>query len=185
MRRPLRGRALPQGPNEMRIGVISDTHGHLDDLVESLFRDVGAIIHAGDIGKVEVVDRLEAIAPVIAVEGNNDWFNLFPTERVEELAGRRILIRHIFGEASKIGSDELELIARALPDIVIFGHSHRPYVESFGGTILFNPGSAGAARAQLPRTVGLLWLGGSRLQARILNLDRSGELFWERTFQLK
>lgn len=169
----------------MKIGVISDTHGRLDDLVESLFRDVAAIIHAGDIGKVEVINRLEAIAPVIAVEGNNDWFNLFPTERVEEMAGRRMLIRHIFGEADRLGPAERELIARIQPDLVIFGHSHRPYVEPFGGAVLFNPGSAGAARAQLPRTVGLLSLESSRLEARLLNLDRGGELLWERAFELK
>ena len=68
----------------MIIGVISDTHGLFDQSIVSIFEGVDAIIHAGDIGKLEVIDRLEEIAPVFAVEGNNDSFRRFPVERLED-----------------------------------------------------------------------------------------------------
>jgi putative phosphoesterase len=119
---------------------------------------------------MDVIDRLEKIAPVLAVEGNNDWFGTFPTERVEQLAGRRVMLRHIFGELHQIDEGDRQLLEQLRPDVVIFGHSHRPYKEMLGRTLLFNPGSAGPRRFSLPRTVGLLSLGRARLYARIINL---------------
>ena len=155
----------------MRIGVISDTHGIFDDNVVPLFEGVDAIIHAGDIGKLEVIGHLEQIAPVIAVEGNNDWFNQFPTESIQKLAGHTVLIRHIFGELHQLGAADKKMLDRMQPDIVVFGHSHRPYVERRGRTMLFNPGSAGPKRFSLPRTVGLLSLAENHVEAQIIRLD--------------
>ena len=155
----------------MRIGVISDTHGMFDGTVVELFDGVEAIIHAGDIGKLEVISRLEQIAPVIAVEGNNDWFNRFPTESIRKLAGHTVLIRHIFGELHQLRDEERKVLDRVRPDVVVFGHSHRPYVEKIGRTILFNPGSAGPRRFSLPRTVGLLSLEENHVDAEIIRLD--------------
>jgi uncharacterized protein len=155
----------------IRIGVISDTHGRFDPAIPRLFRGVDAILHAGDIGALEVISALESIAPVLAVEGNNDHFRRFPVERVEQLGGRRILVRHIFGELHQIGREEERLVERLQPDVVVFGHSHRPYRARLGPTLLFNPGSAGPRRFRLPRTVGLLRLDRGRLETRILGLD--------------
>ena len=155
----------------MRIGVISDTHGMFDHTVVTLFDGVDAIIHAGDIGKLEVISRLEQIAPVIAVEGNNDWFNQFPTETIQKLAGQTVLVRHIFGELHQLQAADINMLDRVRPDIVVFGHSHRPYVERLGRTMLFNPGSAGPKRFSLPRTVGLLSLAENHVEAEIIRLD--------------
>ena len=155
----------------MRIGVISDTHGMFDHTIVTLFDGVDAIIHAGDIGKLEVISRLEQIAPVIAVEGNNDWFNQFPTESIQKLAGHTVLIRHIFGELHQLQAADINMLDRVQPDIVIFGHSHRPYVDRLGRTMLFNPGSAGPKRFTLPRTVGLLSLAENHVDAEIIRLD--------------
>ncbi|HEX5733136.1 MAG TPA: metallophosphoesterase family protein [Blastocatellia bacterium] len=155
----------------MRIGVISDTHGMFDHTIVTLFDGVDAIIHAGDIGKLEVISRLEQIAPVIAVEGNNDWFNQFPTESIQKLAGHTVLIRHIFGELHQLQTADRNMIERVQPDIVVFGHSHRPYVDRLGRTMLFNPGSAGPRRFSLPRTVGLLSLAENHVEAEIIRLD--------------
>lgn len=154
----------------MRIGVISDTHGLFDESIRSIFDGVDAIIHAGDIGKLEVIDRLEQIAPVFAVEGNNDDFRTLPNERVEELAGRRVLIRHIFGELHQLKAGDKKIVEQLRPDIVVFGHSHRPYRQMLGQTMLFNPGSAGPRRFSLPRTVGMLSLKPSGAEARIITL---------------
>lgn len=155
----------------MRLGVISDTHGLFDASITSIFAGVEWIIHAGDIGKLEIISRLEEIAPVIAVEGNNDWFGTFPTERVEEFAGQRVMIRHIFGELHQLEEKDKRLVERLQPHVVIFGHSHRPYREMFGQTMLFNPGSAGPRRFKLPRTVGLMTLEESSADAQIISLD--------------
>jgi putative phosphoesterase len=155
----------------VRIGVVSDTHGRFDPAIPRLFRGVDVILHAGDIGTLDVIRGLEAIAPVLAVEGNNDHFRRFPVERIEQLAGRRILVRHIFGELHQIGGEEKALVERLRPDVVVFGHSHRPYRAQLGSAVLFNPGSAGPRRFTLPRTVGLLRLDRRRVETRILGLD--------------
>jgi putative phosphoesterase len=118
-----------------------------------------------------VIRRLEQVAPVIAVEGNNDWFGQFPTERIEEFAGQRVMIRHIFGELHQLEAADKKLIKKIQPNIVIFGHSHRPYNEMLDDTMLFNPGSAGPRRFSLPRTVGLLTIYESRAEAQIISLD--------------
>jgi putative phosphoesterase len=155
----------------VRLGVVSDTHGRFDPKIPRLFRGVEAILHAGDIGAMEVIRALEAIAPVYAVEGNNDRFGNFPEERVECFAGRRVLLRHIFGELHQLRAAQRALLQSATAEVVVFGHSHRPYRARLGGTLLFNPGSAGPRRFALPRTVGLLRLEPGRIDARIAHLD--------------
>jgi putative phosphoesterase len=155
----------------VRLGVVSDTHGRFDPTLPRLFRGVEAILHAGDIGALEVIGALEAIAPVYAVEGNNDRFGRFPAERVECFAGRRVLLCHVFGELHQLRAPQRALLAAAAADVVVFGNSHRPYQARLGKTLLFNPGSAGPRRFSLPRTAGLLRLGPGRIDARIVHLD--------------
>ncbi len=159
----------------MLLGVVSDTHGRFDSALKPLFEGVVTIIHAGDIGSLDVIERLEEIAPVIAVEGNNDSFSRYPVEQVQDLAGRRILVRHIFGELHQIRRTERDIIARIEPSIVVFGHSHRPYCEVLGDVLLFNPGSAGPRRFSLPRTAGLLGLNSTGVEWKIVDLDTGTE----------
>jgi uncharacterized protein len=155
----------------VKLGIISDTHGLYDEAVNKIFAGVDRIIHAGDIGKLEIIDRLETIAPVFAVEGNNDWFGQYPTERLEEISGRRVLIRHIFGELHQLDASAHRTLETYRPDLLIFGHSHRPYQHQLDRTLLFNPGSAGPRRFNLPRTVGLITLTRTDIDARIIHLD--------------
>jgi len=162
--------AISESETTLRIGVISDTHGVFDSSINELFRGVDSIIHAGDIGKLEIIHQLERIAPVLAVEGNNDWFNRFPSERIEDLAGHRVLVRHIFGELHQLREPERRIVDELQPSLVVFGHSHRPYAQMLGKTLLFNPGSAGPRRFSLPRTVGVLVLRGSKIETEIINL---------------
>jgi len=154
-----------------KIGVISDTHGRFDGAVVSTFEGVDLILHAGDVGKASVIQQLEEIAPVLAVGGNNDSPGLYPTELVERIAGRTILVRHIFGELHQIGKKEREEVEHLGLDLVIFGHSHRPYQARLGRAILFNPGSAGPRRFSLPRTVGLVLIRASSIKTRIRHLE--------------
>ena len=141
------------------IGVISDTHGLLDEKVLELFRGVSSIIHAGDIGQEDLIWQLEAVAPVIAVRGNNDSDTMcFPNERMALIEDRTFYVRHIFATVEKMTQAQQRIIERHMPDAVIFGHSHKAYAGTWRGTLLFNPGSAGPKRFSLPRSVGILEL---------------------------
>jgi uncharacterized protein len=154
----------------LRLGIISDTHGLFDPSLPSLFAGVAMIIHAGDIGKIEVIGRLQELAPVIAVKGNNDHFDFFPEQRIEEVCGKHLLIRHIFGELHQLRRADHQLIEQTKPSVVIFGHSHRPYSQLLGSTLLFNPGSAGPKRFSLPRTIGFLTVTPERIDSEVVNL---------------
>jgi len=155
------------------IGVISDTHGKLDEQVMDLFAGVQRIIHAGDIGDEELIWQLEKIAPVIAVRGNNDNATrmCFPNERLAVLGGLTFFVRHQFATVEKMNDAHRRIIEQRMPDAVIFGHSHQPYTGNWRGTLLFNPGSAGPKRFSLPRTVGLLKIDDDQISARIIRLD--------------
>jgi uncharacterized protein len=154
------------------VGVISDTHGRLDEQVFDLFAGVSHIIHAGDIGDEELIWRLEKVAPVIAVRGNNDSATMcFPNERRAVIQGRTFYVRHQFATAEKLSAAQQRLIEQRMPDVVIFGHSHQAYSGQWRGTLLFNPGSAGPKRFTLPRSVGLLELTEEDVVSRIITLD--------------
>lgn len=150
----------------MRIGVISDTHGLFRPEVREAFAGVDHILHSGDIGGVEVLEELRAIAPVTACAGNVDGFRCGDAGRTAriELGGKRFLLVHIRDEAEK----ELR---RAPADVVIFGHSHKPYDAREGAVWWFNPGSAGPRRFHLPICVGLLENAGGRWRSRHLGLQ--------------
>jgi putative phosphoesterase len=153
------------------IGVISDTHGLLDEKVLELFRGVSHIIHAGDIGSEDLIWQLEEIAPVIAVRGNNDSDRMcFPNERMALIEGRTFYVRHIFATVEKMTKAQERVIERHMPDAVIFGHSHKAYSGQWRGTLLFNPGSAGPKRFSLPRSVGILELHEESITSRIIEL---------------
>jgi putative phosphoesterase len=143
-----------------RLGVISDTHGVFDAAVTAEFAGVDRILHAGDIGRVAVIDRLKAIAPVTAVSGNVDGFEAsgFPREMVVTVGGRRIALYHRLYEGGAMTSEGYAFLERARADVCVFGHTHRPTTERLGDMLLFNPGSAGPKRFSLPRGIGLLLL---------------------------
>src|SRR5436190_7296286 len=105
-------------------GVISDTHGLLRSEVLRVFRGVDLILHAGDIGKPEILEELQALAPVVAVRGNNDtggWAKRIPEFRIAEIGTVRVGILHDLKTAS-----EHEI---ANVEVVVSGHSHRPLIE--------------------------------------------------------
>lgn len=159
-------------PSSVLIGVISDTHGRLDEQVLDLFAGVSRIIHAGDIGSEELIWKLETIAPVIAVRGNIDPNTMcFPNERMAVIEGRTFYVRHQFATAEKMSAAQRRIIEQRMPDAVIFGHSHKAYSGEWRGTLLFNPGSAGPKRFSLPRSIGLIEIQAEQLTPRIIELD--------------
>lgn len=160
----------------MRIGVLSDTHGLFDRAIVRHFAGVDHILHAGDIGKREVIEQLERIAPVTVVSGNVDGFEAsgFPVEQVIELGGHRIAIYHRLYEKGTLTREGISFLERTTPDVCVYGHSHQPKAEWRGEMLLFNPGSAGPKRFRLPRAIGLLLLDREAIEAQHITLaDRA------------
>ena len=139
----------------MKIGVISDTHNHFDPKIKTLFAGVDHILHGGDIGLPWVIMELEAIAPVTAVLGNNDEGLDFKETEIIQLGGRKFLVHHIV-DIHRPSDAIKRRIVREKPDVVIFGHSHKPFNEVMGATLFFNPGYAGKPRFGQARSVAIL-----------------------------
>jgi uncharacterized protein len=155
----------------MKIGVISDTHNFLDPEVARLLAGVDHILHAGDVGLPRLLWDLERIAPVTAVGGNTDDPSFqYPLTRVVELAGRKFLLQHIVNPHSL--SEPLSArLAREHPQVVVFGHSHKPFHETIGGTLFFNPGYAGKMRFGLPRSIAVLHCDGKGIKPQHIGLS--------------
>lgn len=139
----------------MKIGVISDTHGHLDRKVPELFRDVEHILHGGDIGYASIILELEQIAPVTAVLGNNDTGLDFKETELVQIGERKFLVHHIV-DTRKPAEPLRRRLIRENPDVVVFGHTHKPFCQAIGQTLFFNPGYAGKPRFNLERSVAIL-----------------------------
>jgi putative phosphoesterase len=139
----------------MKIGVIADTHDHFDPKIRTIFEGVEHILHAGDIGLPWIILELEALAPVTAVLGNTDVGLQFKETEIVRLAGRKFLLHHIV-DVHHPGEKAQQRIQREKPDVVVFGHSHKPFNQAIGTTLYFNPGYAGQPRFGYPRSVAIL-----------------------------
>lgn len=145
-----------------RIGLISDTHGLLRPEAVRFLRGSDHIIHAGDIGRPEILEQLAAIAPLTAIRGNNDtarWARAVPQAATLTIGRVRIRVVH-----------DLADLGKADCEVVVSGHSHQPKVEERDGVLYVNPGSAGPRRFTLPVAVGELMISGASLRARIREL---------------
>jgi uncharacterized protein len=136
----------------MRIGVISDTHGLLRPEALAALAGVDHILHAGDVGGMEILDALRSLAPLTAIRGNVDGRGpcaLLPEVEVAELAGLSLYLLH------DLHALDLDPAAAGFA-AVISGHSHQPKIEHRKGVLYFNPGSAGPRRFSLPVSLGFL-----------------------------
>ena len=162
----------------LRIGVVSDTHGLLRPEVLDAFAGASHILHAGDIGGVEVLRDLERIAPVTAVAGNNDGFRCGKagiTARVE-LGGVRFFLTHILDRPRRPKPEVVRDLSRQPADVVVFGHSHLPHDELVDGVRYLNPASAGPRRFSLPVSVAVLEVGRGKVRSvRFVPLDERSE----------
>lgn len=150
----------------MKVGVISDTHGLLRPEAVAALQGCERIVHAGDIGSREILDQLQAIAPLSVVRGNNDleaaWAVGLPDLLRFDLDGWQTLLVHDIADVPV----ELEAGVR----LVITGHSHKPLIEWRGERLYLNPGSAGRRRFKLPVTLALLEINTMAAEARLIHL---------------
>lgn len=151
----------------IRVGLISDTHGLVRDEAVAALKGCQHILHAGDIDEPEVLVKLRKLAPVTVVRGNNDrgpWAKAIPVYDVVEFGSVSVYLRH---DESELDIDPFAAGFR----VAMFGHSHKPKVETRDGVLFVNPGSAGPRRFRLPVAVGELLISGNRIDARIIELS--------------
>ncbi len=149
-----------------KIGLISDTHGLLREEALRALEGSELIIHAGDVGKLEIIDALKAIAPVFAVRGNVDtesWASALPETEVVETELATFYVLH------DVHMLDLNPAAAGF-HIVVSGHSHKPSRNEQNGVLYINPGSAGPRRFQLPVTVARLSLGQTPWKVEFVDL---------------
>ncbi|WP_434457617.1 metallophosphoesterase family protein [Stutzerimonas urumqiensis] len=151
----------------LTIGVIADTHGLLREEAIAALRSCDRLIHAGDIGKPEILTTLAALAPLDVIRGNNDetlpWAADLPDVLDLELEGVRI---HLLHDRKQLAFDPA---ARGVK-VVIAGHSHKPLIETRNAVLYLNPGSAGPRRFSLPISVAYLRLDDGRAEAELVTL---------------
>jgi putative phosphoesterase len=157
----------PMTETELLVGVISDTHGLLRRVALAALHGSDVIIHAGDVGRPELIDELRAVAPVHAVRGNvdqGDWAMSLPMTAHVEVGG---LVIHVLHDISQLDVDP----APAGFAAVVFGHSHKPSIETRDGVLYLNPGAAGPKRFSLPISVARVRVVGERMHPEIVTLD--------------
>jgi len=155
----------------MRIALISDTHGLLRPELFAHLERVEGIVHAGDIGGAGLLAELGAFAPVTAVWGNTDGFDVrarVPEVALREWEGRSIVVVH----GHRLGTPTPGRLAALHPDadLIVFGHTHRPEIEQVGSVLVVNPGSCGPRRFDLPTTLALAEVGESGVSVELVSL---------------
>lgn len=151
----------------LTIGVISDTHGILRDGAVSALKGSDIIIHAGDIGKEDILAQLSKLATVKVVRGNIDrdeWARGLPEKLYFNEGGKRFYLIHSLKDMDKM--DNLLDV-----DIVICGHSHKPQIEVKKNILFINPGSAGPRRFKLPICVGKIEIKDEKIYPQIIYLE--------------
>jgi putative phosphoesterase len=154
------------GGTTITVGVISDTHGLLRPEATQALKGAELILHAGDVGNPDVLDRLRAISRTVAIRGNVDtgeWASALPETDVVEIGQLQVYMLH---DLARLDLDPKAAGFAA----VISGHTHRPHSEVRNGVLYLNPGSAGPRRFNLPLAVARLEVTGDRLSHEIIEL---------------
>ena len=151
----------------MKIAVVADSHGLWRPEIPGVISGADLILHAGDVGRVEVLHRLSEIAPVEAIRGNVDTEGAMaelPETLTRTLGGVTIHMLHALADLS---ADPARMGWR----VVISGHSHRASVAEREGVLYLNPGAIGPKRFSLPVTLAVLQIESGEAKAEIVPLD--------------
>lgn len=165
-------KAKTRPARSFRVGLIADTHGLYDEQLDRLFARASLILHAGDIGQ-GVLERLEQLAPVRAVVGNNDAGVELPAARVEMAHGVRILVVHELGSVDEPKPSVQFLLQAEAPNVVVSGHSHHGRLDERDGVLFLNPGGAGKKRFKLVRSAALLDISRTSITATLYSLEQT------------
>jgi uncharacterized protein len=168
---------LPLGPSgNFRFAVVADTHSKPHPATAERLTELepDAILHAGDIGELTVLDELAKVAPVFAVRGNIDAASDVPELRVIELMSGaalklRLLLLHIAVYGTKLRAEVARVAVKERASLVVCGHSHVPFIGRDRGLSVFNPGSIGPRRFQLPIVLGTIDIDAA--SARLCHID--------------
>lgn len=171
-------RALALPPGGGAIAVVADTHSHPHPDAIAHLRAIAphAILHAGDIGALSVLDDLAVVAPVIAVRGNIDGRTDAPPDVVDLTVERgdaslRVVLTHIAVRGPRLRADARRLAEKHRADLLVCGHSHVPLIARDGSTVVFNPGSIGPRRFALPITFGVIDVGADGVSLRHVDCE--------------
>jgi putative phosphoesterase len=152
--------------NELRVGLISDTHGLFRPEARAFLVGCDYIIHGGDVGRAQILEDLALMAPLISVRGNNDTEPWAARLRETELIRVGNIFVYVIHNLAQLDIDP----AAAGVRVVVCGHSHKPMIEERDGILYVNPGSCGPRRFKLPISIGEVTVSGSAVRARIANL---------------
>ena len=151
------------------IGIISDNHGDWSPNIAKALEGVDAIIHAGDIGSYQIISKMESIAPTTAVLGNTDGDLPIKESEVTNIGKKKFFIQHI------VDPHQLEVPLRARldkvnPDVVVFGHTHKPFCETLGSILFLNPGSVTRPRGQCSPSMVRLVINNEKITTDFIHL---------------
>jgi putative phosphoesterase len=152
---------------ELRVGLVSDTHGLLRPAARAFLVGCDYIVHGGDVGAAEILEELADLAPLIAVRGNNDtqpWAAHLPATELIRVGSIFVYVIH---DLAQLDIDPEAVGVR----VVVFGHSHRPTIEERGTVLYVNPGSCGPRRFTLPISIGEIIVSGHGAKARVVDLS--------------
>jgi uncharacterized protein len=150
----------------LKVGLVSDTHGLLRPEARAFLIGCDHVVHAGDVGSADILETLGAVAPLIAVRGNNDKGPWAKRLRHSELIRLGDLFAYVIHDLDELDIDPGAAGVR----VIVSGHSHKPMIEERAGILYVNPGSCGPKRFKLPITVGELTVSGAAVTARIIDL---------------
>jgi putative phosphoesterase len=151
---------------DLRVGLVSDTHGLLRPEVRAFLMGCDYIIHGGDIGGAQIVKDLGAIAPLIVVRGNNDAEPWAARIRETELMRAGNIFIYVIHNSKEIDVDPRILGAR----VVVSGHTHKPLIDERDGVLFVNPGSCGPRRFKLPISFGDMSVTNTSVDVRLVDL---------------
>ena len=162
-----------------RFAIVADTHSKPHPATPQRLRELApdVILHAGDIGDLGVLGALAEVAPVHAVRGNIDAQvrdvpeTLLVELRHEQALKLRLLLTHIAVYGPKLRSEVARVAASERASLVVCGHSHVPFIGRDRGLSIFNPGSIGPRRFQLPIVLGALDLRGGQASLRHIDCE--------------
>jgi len=152
---------------DLRVGLISDTHGLLRPEARAFLVGCDYIVHGGDVGGAAILDELSLMAPLIAVRGNNDtepWAAHLPLTELIRVGNVFVYVIH---DLAELDIDP----AAAGVRVIVSGHSHKPMIEERGEVLYVNPGSSGPRRFKLPISVGEITVSGDAVKARVVDLS--------------